>query len=149
MVQSFCSGPVCILPLTAQRMLAHGYNQFQLKAADCRVLPFADNTFDVLYNGYMLDLVPEAEMPQILAEYKQVLCPGGRLVLLNMSKADEAPTRRELLYQKLPAALVLYLIGGCRPVLMEQPTKAAGFQAVTRTFVGGKAPSEIVLGTKP
>lgn len=130
-------------------MLAHGYNQFQLKAADCRVLPFADNTFDVLYNGYMLDLVPEAEMPQILAEYKQVLCPGGRLVLLNMSKADEAPTRRELLYQKLPAALVLYLIGGCRPVLMEQPTKAAGFQAVTRTFVGGKAPSEIVLGTKP
>jgi hypothetical protein len=70
-------------------------------------------------------------------------------VLLNMSKADQAPTRRELLYQKLPAKLVLYLMGGCRPVLMEQPTRDAGFQAVTRTFVGGKAPSEIVLGTKP
>lgn len=138
-----------MLHLTEQRMLAHGYNHFQLKAADCRALPFADNTFDVLYNGYMLDLMPEDEMPHILAEFKRVLRPGGRLVLLNMSKADQAPTRREMLYQKLPAPVVLYLMGGCRPVLMEGPTKAAGFEDVTRTFVGGKAPSEIVLGTKP
>jgi hypothetical protein len=34
-----------------------------------------------------------------------------------MSKVAEAPTPREKLYQRLPAKLVLYLTGACRPVL--------------------------------
>jgi demethylmenaquinone methyltransferase/2-methoxy-6-polyprenyl-1,4-benzoquinol methylase len=97
----------------------------------------------------MLDLIPAQDMPGILAEFRRVLKPGGRLVLLNMSKADEAPTSREWLYQHLPAPLVLYLMGGCRPVLMEAPVKAAGFEAVERTFIGGRAPSEIVRARKP
>jgi demethylmenaquinone methyltransferase/2-methoxy-6-polyprenyl-1,4-benzoquinol methylase len=138
-----------MLELTRQRMLKAGFTNFVLKEADSRSLPFEDNQFDLLYNGYMLDLIPEYDMPQILSEFKRVLKPGGRLVLLNMSKPDERPILRELLYQRLPAKLVLYLMGSCRPVLMENPTKSAGFIDVKRTYLAGKAPSEIVLGSKP
>jgi demethylmenaquinone methyltransferase/2-methoxy-6-polyprenyl-1,4-benzoquinol methylase len=98
----------------------------------------------------MLDLIPEKDMPGILAEFWRVLRPGGRMVLLNMSKPNrETVIFREKLYQILPPSLVLYVMGGCRPVLMEEPVKKAGFSDVQRSFIGGKAPSEIVLATKP
>jgi demethylmenaquinone methyltransferase/2-methoxy-6-polyprenyl-1,4-benzoquinol methylase len=138
-----------MLELTRQRLLSSGFHNFVLKEADSRALPFADGSFDLLYNAYMLDLIPERDMPLILAEFKRVLRPAGRLVLLNMSKPGEAPTAREKLYRLLPANITLYLMGACRPVLMKKLTEAAGFTQVTRTFLNGKAPSEIVLGIKP
>ena len=138
-----------MLAMTRQRLQTAGFQHVTLKQADCRRLPFEDASFDVLYNGYMLDLMPEADMPQILSEFKRVLRPGGRLVLLNMSKPDGQPTARERLYKALPSILTLYLLGGCRPVLMEKPVQAAGFTVVRRIFLGGKAPSEIILATRP
>ena len=139
-----------MLHLTEQRLKANGFSQYQLKEGSASQIPFESNTFDVLYNGYMLDLIPELEMPGILAEFSRVLRPGGRLVLLNMSKPDrETVIFREKLYQMLPPSLVLYLMGGCRPVLMEELVKRAGFGEVQRTFIGGKAPSEIVWAIKP
>jgi demethylmenaquinone methyltransferase/2-methoxy-6-polyprenyl-1,4-benzoquinol methylase len=138
-----------MLKLATGRLKARGFTHFELKQADSRRLPFDDNVFDLVYNAYMLDLIPARDMSGILAEFRRVLRPGGRLVLLNMSKPAEAPTSREWLYQRLPAPLVLYLMGGCRPVLMEGPVRAAGFGGVARTFLGGRAPSEIVLACKP
>ena len=138
-----------MLALTRKRLEASEFQQATLKQADCRALPFEDASFDVLYNAYMLDLIPEADMPDILAEFKRVLRPGGRLILLNMSKPDEKPVPRERLYRRLPSKVVLYLLGGCRPVLMEKPAQAAGFENVRRIYLAGKAPSEIILANKP
>ncbi len=138
-----------MLKLAAERLKAQGFTNFDLRQADSRRLPFDDGAFDLVYNAYMLDLIPARDMPGILAEFRRVLKPGGRLVLLNMSKPDAASIPREWLYQHLPASVVLYLMGNCRPVLMEGPVQAAGFEAVQRTFIGGRAPSEIVLARQP
>lgn len=139
-----------MLSLTEQNLHSHGFSNFQLKEADCRELPFENNTFDFLYNGYMLDLIPVQDMPKILNEFYRVLKPGGQMILLNMSKPDlstKAP--RERLYEVLPDKLVLYLLGGCRPVLMEGGVRNTGFENVTRTYLEGKFPSEIVKANKP
>lgn len=139
-----------MLQLTEQRLRSNGFTQVELKEGRAQNIPFADNSFDFLYNGYMLDLIPEEEMSAILAEFKRVLHPGGRMVLLNMSKPDgQTVIFREKLYRMLPPSLVLYLMGGCRPVLMEELTRLAGFTEVQRTYVGGIAPSEIVFAVKP
>lgn len=139
-----------MLALTEQRLRSSGFSQFVLKEGSATQIPYSSNTFDILYNGYMLDLIPEEEMPGILAEFKRVLKPEGRMILLNMSKADqETVLFRERLYQFLPPKLVLYLMGGCRPVLMEDLTLRAGFHQVRRTYLGGKAPSEIVTAMNP
>ncbi len=139
-----------MLQLTEQRLHSNGFSQLELKEGRAQNIPFADNRFDLLYNGYMLDLIPEEEMPGILAEFKRVLRPGGRMVLLNMSKPDsQTVIFREKLYRVLPPSLVLYVMGGCRPVLMGDLVKKAGFSSVTRTYIAGKAPSEIVVAMKP
>ncbi len=139
-----------MLSLAEKNLLAHGFSNFQLEEADSRQLPFEDNTFDFLYNGYMLDLIPVQDMPKILNEFHRVLKPGGRMILLNMSKRDETTkSSRETLYSILPAKLILYILGGCRPVLMAGMVNAARFENTTRTFLDGKFPSEIVTATKP
>lgn len=139
-----------MLDMTRQRLSKAGFSRLDLRQSDARRLPFKDAQFDVVYNAYMLDLIPEADMAGILAEFKRVLKPGGRMVLLNMSKPSlDATDSRERLYKLLPRVLSLYLLGACRPVLMEPTVHQAGFLDVERTFIGGRAPSEIVSARKP
>jgi len=137
-----------MLEIARRTVYQAGYRNIALREMDARQLDFADDSFDVLYNGYMLDLIPLADMATILSEFRRVLKPGGRLVLVNMSKRDERVlTGREKLYTRLPASLVLYSMGACRPVLMARAVREAGFRDVAREFIEGKFPSEIVTGT--
>lgn len=113
-------------------------------------MPFPDNTFDVLFNSYMFDLLPLKDMAVVLGEFQRVLKPGGRLVLVNMSKEDGSKRSWwERLYQSLPRSWAAYLLGGCRPVLLESLVGDAGFCEVKREFIRGLLPSEIVVARKP
>lgn len=138
-----------MLDITRRLVLDAGYQNTDLRQADARDLEFPNDTFDVLYNGYMLDLIPLADLPTILSEYHRVLKPRGRLVLLNMSKPDDQTLNfYEKMYVKLPASFVLNFMGACRPVLMEQSVTDAGFREVQREFIGGIIASEIIAGVK-
>lgn len=80
--------------------------------ADARHLPFASGAFDLVVNSYMLDLLTEADIRAVLAEFRRMLEAGGKLVLLNM--AEQKPILNRLwmwLFRHAPA-----LVGGCRPV---------------------------------
>jgi ubiquinone/menaquinone biosynthesis C-methylase UbiE len=139
-----------MLEKARRRVSDAGYANLDLQEADARQLPFPDGTFDVLYNSYMLDLIPLSDLPVVLGEFRRVLKAGGRLVLVNMSKENaSARTWYERLYQRLPARLVPYLLGGCRPALAEDLVKEAGFSDVTRDYIRYILPSEIVTARKP
>ena len=139
-----------MLEKARRRVSAAGHVNLDLQEADARQLPFPDGTFDVLYNSYMLDLIPLGDLPVVLGEFRRVLKPGGRLVLVNMSKEDASGrTWWERLYLWLPARWVPYLLGGCRPVLVESPVSEAGFCEVKREYVHHVIPSEIVTAKKP
>ena len=77
---------------------------------NARDLPFGDSTFDIVYNGYMFDLVPLDGFVPILREFERVLKPHGRLVLVNMSKRDDRKTFFERIYDRGWAVMP------CRPV---------------------------------
>src|SRR3989304_6153608 len=59
-----------MLEKARRRVSAAGYANLDLREADTRQLPFPDDTFDVLYNSYMLDLIPLQDMPVVLGEYR-------------------------------------------------------------------------------
>jgi demethylmenaquinone methyltransferase / 2-methoxy-6-polyprenyl-1,4-benzoquinol methylase len=52
-------------------------------AGDAMALPFHDNTFDCIVNGFMLRNV--ADLPATFIELARVLRPGGRLVCLDLT----------------------------------------------------------------
>ena len=105
-----------------------GFTNINLHQSDARSLPFEDNFFDVVFNNFMLDLIPLDDMPIILKEFWRVLKNGGRLVLVNMSKDKDGMTFYEKVYKATPVRLVPYIYGGCRPVLMAEHTRQAGFR---------------------
>lgn len=139
-----------MLRAARRRALGAGYAHFDLREADARSLPFGDATFDVVYNSYMLDLIPLGEMPGVLSEFRRVLKPGGRLALANFSKRAGSKTMRlyEAAYTALPARWVPYVAGGCRPVLMAGRVAQAGFHHVEQEFVPGIIPSEVVTAAR-
>ncbi len=117
---------------------------------NARALPYPDGTFDLLYNGYMFDLIPLESFQPILKEFNRVLKPGGKLVLVNMSKPDARLTFYEKIYQKGWAMMP------CRPVLMGAYLEPAGFTAIQRFYRPSRGiivsrlwGQEIVLAQKP
>jgi len=137
--------------LTATRRKVPGA---RLARADARALPFADDSFDLVWASYLFDLIPTAEMTPVLEELRRVLRPaaagrpGGRLLLVNFSKSGARLTWWERLYELTPAWLVPWAWAGCRPVEVEEFVRAAGFVAVTREFVREGFPSEIITAKK-
>ena len=49
------------------------------RQGNARNLPYPDATFDVLYNGYMFDLIPIEGFMPIMQEFARVLKPGGTI----------------------------------------------------------------------
>ena len=120
----------------------------RLARADARALPFADDSFDLVWASYLFDLIPIAEMTPVLEELRRVLRGGGRLLLVNFSKTGAGLTRWERLYELTPTWLVPWAWAGCRPVEAEEFVRAAGFAEVKRKFVREGFPSEIITARK-
>jgi demethylmenaquinone methyltransferase/2-methoxy-6-polyprenyl-1,4-benzoquinol methylase len=123
-------------------------SRINLQLGDARRLPYQENMFDVVVTTYMLDLINTPDLATVLAEFKRVLKPGGRVVLVNLSKGDRWYSNMKLyewFYRKTPS-----LFGGCRPIMIKSFLEALKFQNVQREVIitGRTIPSEIVWGDK-
>jgi ubiquinone/menaquinone biosynthesis C-methylase UbiE len=109
-------------------------------------LPLEDGSFDLLVNGYMLDLLPRDDIPRALEEFGRVLRPGGRLVLSNMTKGER---RTHRVWDALYARGV-DLTANCRGVLAAPVLDELGFRDLRREYIAQFAfPTEIVTATRP
>jgi ubiquinone/menaquinone biosynthesis C-methylase UbiE len=116
--------------------------RIELKEGSAFEIPYPDQTFDLLFNGYMFDLMSFEAMPKILAEFKRVLKPSGRLVLINMTIGERFGSQiYDWVYTLSPA-----VVGGCRGVRLTGPLESAGFGVITREYHQQFLfPSEVIL----
>ena len=132
-----------MLSRAVRKAAKSGSSNYRLRVGDAYDLEFPDDSFDVLINNYMFDLLPQQDFLTVLEEFKRVLRSGGRLAMVNMTKG-----RRwyngiwERIYRINPA-----LLGGCRGVLLIPHLEACGFRQTTREYMSQLTfPSEIVCG---
>lgn len=130
-----------ILEKARQRATKSGLNNYSLSLGDAYDLQYPDQQFDLLVNNYMFDLLPEEDFFTVLTEFKRVLKPGGRLILINMTQGIHFYERFwEAVYHLNPKWL-----GGCRGVLLSSALKTAGFEQIHRESVSQFGfPSEII-----
>lgn len=139
-----------MLAKAKRRITAAGRANAHLLAADARALPFRECIFNVVYSAYTLDLMTLKDVALALSEFQRVLKPDGHMVLVNMSK--ELPWKLcwfERIYKAMPTSCVAYLLGGCRPVVLDEFVRQARFCDVRREFVQDMISSEIVTARKP
>lgn len=119
-----------------------GHKSYVLLQADARRLPLPNESFDLVTNSYMLDLLPVEDIRNVLSEFK----PGGTLVLVNMTHSGSLLIRTwEWLYGRNPS-----LFWGCRAVLAAPFLEEAGFDNVQREVITQLTfPSEVLRASRP
>lgn len=103
----------------------------ELITANVKQMPYADNSFDVIYVSFLLDLLSEEDISKALAEIKRVLKPDGRFMVVSMTKNGKGIYRAarwfyEWMYYKWPT--ILGYRTSCRPIYIENDVLRAGFK---------------------
>ena len=94
--------------------------------ADCRTLPFEDGTFDAVTISFGIRNI--AERVDALGEFRRVVRPGGRLLVME-AMPPRNPLMRGLMnvYQRVMFPSVGYLYGDSRPASRYLVSTIAGF----------------------
>jgi demethylmenaquinone methyltransferase/2-methoxy-6-polyprenyl-1,4-benzoquinol methylase len=117
----------------------------ELLCGDAEHLPYADGTMDGIFVSFALELFDTSEIPCVLAECRRVLRPGGRLVVVGMSKEGKAGLMSrtfEWTHQHFPNLL------DCRPIYVRRALEAADFRIVDAEVEKMWVPVEIVKAVK-
>ncbi len=124
-----------------RRATKSGSDNYRLRVGDAYDLDFPDNDFDVLVSNYLFNLLPQQDFGAVLNEFKRVLRPGGRLVMINMTKGEHwCNDGWDWLYRIKPA-----WIGACRGVLILPHVQASGYSQINREYVSQLTfPSEVL-----
>jgi demethylmenaquinone methyltransferase/2-methoxy-6-polyprenyl-1,4-benzoquinol methylase len=117
----------------------------QLRCADATQLPYEDNSMDAVFMSFTLELFDTPEIPKVLRECKRVLRPGGRIVVVGMSKDakhDPLVGAFEWTHEHFPNFL------DCRPIYVRVALEKAGFKIESALMKHMWIPVEIVRGAK-
>jgi demethylmenaquinone methyltransferase/2-methoxy-6-polyprenyl-1,4-benzoquinol methylase len=117
----------------------------RLRCADATQLPYEDNSMDAVFMSFTLELFDTPEIPKVLRECKRVLRPGGRIVVVGMSKDakhDPLVGAFEWTHEHFPNFL------DCRPIYVRVALEKAGFKIESALMKHMWIPVEIVRGAK-
>lgn len=95
----------------------------KLELGNAYHLPFKYNSFDLVVNNFMIDLLPEKDFEKILSEFYRVLKPSGKAVISIMAIGQKWYNKFwHWIARKFPD-----LLTGCRPVSIVHNLKEVGF----------------------
>jgi len=117
----------------------------RLRCGDAAQLPYPDACLDGVFMSFTLELFDTPEIPKVLRECKRVLRPGGRIVVVGMSKdakRDPLIGVFEWTHKHFPNFL------DCRPIYVREALERAGFKTAKAVKKHMWIPVEIVLGMK-
>ena len=120
-------------------------DRVSLVCGDAEQLPYDPDSMDGIFMCFTLELFDTPDIPMVLAECKRVLRPGGRLVVVAVSK--EGPQGLvirafEWTHRHFPNLM------DCRPIYARRALEAAGFIIEDHSVQTMWVPVEIVRGSK-
>ena len=120
-------------------------HNFELKEGNVFQLDFKDNSFDILINNFMVDLMPEETFDKIASEFYGILKPGDIAVISVFSFGEKRINKFWYWVSKnMPG-----LLTGCRPVSFKKNLMNAGFSIETDLQLSQNTfPSEVLKARK-
>jgi len=117
----------------------------ELICEDAEKLPYAAETLDAIFMSFSLELFDTPEIPKVLAECKRALRPGGRIVVVGVSKEGEGGVILQVFewtHKHFPNLM------DCRPIFVRNALEAAGFRIESVENRMMWVPVEIALAVK-
>ena len=113
------------------------------------LLPLHDRSVDQVISTYVLDLLSETDIRQLISEARRVLVPGGKLCLISLTFGEAVLSR---IISRLWLALFNWSalwVGGCRPIRLESFISQRYWSIKYRNVVTQFAVSSEVLVANP
>lgn len=120
-------------------------DRVELSCGDAVALPYSSDSLDAIFMSFTLELFDTPEIPKVLAECQRVLRPGGRIMVVGVSKEGEEGVilhAFEWSHRHFPNLV------DCRPIFVRRSLEAAGFRIESSERQMMWVPVEIVLGVK-
>ena len=114
----------------------------ELHRGDAAHMPYPDHSLDGIFASFTLELFDTPEIPDVLAEIKRILKPGGRLAVVSLSKEGKqglVMKAFEWTHKHFPNLM------DCRPIYVRRAIEAAGFLVKAHDIEHMWVPVEIVL----
>ncbi len=118
----------------------------KLYCGDAEQLPYDDGTMDGVIMNFTLELFDTPDIPVVLAECRRVLRPGGRIVVVGLSKEGKQGfviRAFEWTHRHFPNLM------DCRPIFVRRSLESAEFAIEDATVDHIWVPVEIVRAVKP
>jgi len=116
---------------TRRRFKQSQVHHFSPDLVNTYQLPYSAETFDLLINNFMLDLLPEEDYTHILGEFNRVLKPGGHLLISTMAFGHRWYHR----FWTWVAVTFPSVMTNCRPVQIGQYLEKSGFENIQSFFI--------------
>ncbi|HEX4142812.1 MAG TPA: class I SAM-dependent methyltransferase [Pirellulales bacterium] len=117
-----------------------------IQRGDAEQLPYEAGSLDGIFFSFTLELFDTPELPRVLAQCRRVLRPGGRIVVVAVSREGEHGAMLNLYewtHKHFPNLM------DCRPIYVRRALEAAGFTIKSADVRSMWVPVEIVLAYKP
>jgi ubiquinone/menaquinone biosynthesis C-methylase UbiE len=105
-----------MLELARERLEPYGERVRLEHAAGKLQFPVADQSVDRVVANYVLDLLSDADIRQVVAEARRILRPGGKLCLVSLTHGVSVTSRLVIALWSAAFRLKPSLVGGCRPI---------------------------------
>lgn len=116
----------------AQKRVAESGKQdlVDLRVGSVPPIPFDDDSFDAVTMSFTLELFPIPTIPNVLAECRRVLKPGGRVAVVSMATVEDGDHESILERTYIWMHTHFPHIVDCQPIPLEKLVEEAGFGLV-------------------
>jgi ubiquinone/menaquinone biosynthesis C-methylase UbiE len=134
----------------SERLAAFAPRASAALAAPDPAFPLEDGSADRVVSTYVLDLLPEPAVQQVLSESGRVLRPGGLLCLAGITRGTTVFSRVVMSVWQWAFSVNPAWVGGCRPTSLASLLTASRWTVRFRqVVVAWGVASEVVIASPP